>query len=175
MGQTYRKLDDPVHARALYRQFLDEAPANHPARAQAERVLRELDEAANNAAANSAAANRAAANDAAANHAAAKPNGAIVATAIDVRARAQPRRRALRIAGITIGIAGVALLGGGVGAQVAADGNARELNRLDQTGGPYDPDKLAAYTRDRSAAGACFGVGGALAATGIVLLAVSAR
>ncbi|HZS41195.1 MAG TPA: hypothetical protein VFF06_30405 [Polyangia bacterium] len=166
IGQTYRKLGDPAHARQLYRQFLDEAPADHPARAQAERVLRELDEAVQNAPPPAAAAPALAPKNAPA---------ASVSLAAPARADARPRRRALRIAGITLGVAGVALLGGGVGAAVDADDNARELNRLDQSGGRYDPGRYAAYTRDRTVEGVCFGLGGALAAAGIVLVSVSAR
>jgi tetratricopeptide (TPR) repeat protein len=172
IGQTYRKLGDPENARALYRKFLDEAPPTHPSRPQAVLVMRELDEAVQHPSPlrteplppstfTSRPVVRAAIVPAA------TPPARVDAT--------RSRRRALRIAGLTVGVAGLAFLSGGIGASVSANDLAGQLNRLDQTGGMFDPGKLADYDRDRAAAGACFGVGGALAATGIVLLAVSAR
>jgi tetratricopeptide (TPR) repeat protein len=172
IGQTYRKLGDPENARALYRKFLDEAPATHPSRSQAMLVMRELDEAVQHPAPLRT-----------------EPvppptftftptTRAVVVPAAAPVTRpdaARSRRRALRIAGITVGVAGLAFLSGGIGASVSANDLAGQLNRLDQTGGMYDPGKLADYDRDRAAAGACFGVGGVMAATSIVLFAVSAR
>ncbi|MGZ3405799.1 MAG: tetratricopeptide repeat protein, partial [Polyangia bacterium] len=45
LGQTYRKLGELREARDLYRQFLVEVRADDPARAQAQKVLAEIEEA----------------------------------------------------------------------------------------------------------------------------------
>lgn len=203
LGQSYRKLGDLPRARAMYRQFLDEAPASDPARPQVRQVLSELDAAIGKAppaaptpaattrepaapATNPPAAttNEPTAPATTANEPTSSPTttadtsppaAAALSAPPAVHAAAHPHRRALRIAGITVGIAGVGLLGGGLGAAFAADSTARDLDRLDQSGGLFDPGKDSAYHLDRTLEGVCFGVGGALAATGIVLLIVSAR
>jgi tetratricopeptide (TPR) repeat protein len=170
LGQTCRKLGELGRARDYYRQFLDEAPAGDPARPQARQVLEELDEALRRSPPEAAVAPASAA---AAAPADAEPEPRVGPPA--VRAAPHRHRRALQIAGITVGIAGVGLVGGGIGAAFAADATARDLNRLDRSGAPFDADKDAAYSRDRALEGAFLGVGGALALTGVVLLSVSAR
>jgi hypothetical protein len=84
-------------------------------------------------------------------------------------------RRAMRIAGITVGVVGIGLVGAGIGTAVAADGVARDLDALDHTGGVFDPSKDHAYTVDRTLSGVFFAGGAAFAATGAVLLIMSAR
>lgn len=86
-----------------------------------------------------------------------------------------PRRRALRIAGVAVGVIGVGLIGGGIGTAVIADGIARDLNSADRTGGAFDPAQDHAYSVDRALSTGFFVSGGALAATGAILLIVSAR
>jgi tetratricopeptide (TPR) repeat protein len=178
LGQTHRKLGDLARARDFYRQFLDEAPAGDPARPQARQVLEELDEALRRSPPPTAPPPSALPPTAPPPEAAAVPANAAPGPRVGppaVRATTHRHRRALQIAGITLGIAGVGLVGGGIGAAFAADNTARELNRLDQSGAPFDADKDAAYGRDRALEGAFFGLGGALAITGVVLLSVGAR
>jgi tetratricopeptide (TPR) repeat protein len=164
---THRKLGDFASAAAAYRQFLAEAPADDPQRPEVEELVDEL-------AAELRAhppSPKAADGDAVAP--AALPNAPprLIATA-------PPRRRgrpALRIAGLTVGSAGLAGLGVGIAFAVLADGSARDLNRLDRTGGPFDPAKDAAYHTDRTVEAATLAVGGAAVATGVVLYLVGRR
>ena len=95
--------------------------------------------------------------------------------AVQASAAAPRRRRGLRIAGIGVGALGLALLGGGVGASVAANGVAGDLNATDRAGGVFDPAQDRAYGFDRALAAGLFVSGAVLAATGAVLLVVSAR
>lgn len=89
--------------------------------------------------------------------------------------RPRPRQRALRIAGVTLTVAGVLMAAPAIGFGLAADGLARDLNTLDRTGGRFDPTKDSQYGSDRAAEGAFIGVGAACAATGVVLLIVGSR
>ena len=50
-----------------------------------------------------------------------------------------------------------------------------DLNRLDAAGGAFDPAKEDAYKLDRTLSGVFFGIGGALAVTGVVLVIVASR
>jgi hypothetical protein len=94
-----------------------------------------------------------------------------------VQATATPHRprRALRIAGIAVGAAGVGLVVGGIGVAVAADGVARDLNAADASGAAFDPAKDRAYSTDRALSITFFAGGAALAAAGGILLILSAR
>ena len=95
--------------------------------------------------------------------------------ALRASAPAPRPRRALRIAGIAVGAVGLGLVGGGLGAALAADGVARDLNATDRAGGVFDPSQDRAYSVDRALAIGLFAGGAVLAATGAVLLIVSAR
>ena len=92
------------------------------------------------------------------------------------RASPPPRpRRGLRIAGIALGVAGVALIGGGIGTTVAANGIAADLNAADHSGGIFDPSKDRAYTVDRALSIGLFAAGGAVVVAGTIALILSAR
>ncbi len=194
LGQTYRKLGELREARDMYRQFLAEVRSDDPARPQAQKVLAELEAAiraeppvprpATERPATAPATSKPATDEppptgpaeTAAPAAAAAPTPAPVAATPSVQTSApRPRRRALRIAGITVGVIGLALVGGGIGSAVAADHDARALDALDTSGAPFDPAKDHAYTVERTASTALFASGGVVAAAGIVLLVVGAR
>ncbi|MGZ3442413.1 MAG: tetratricopeptide repeat protein [Polyangia bacterium] len=192
LGQTYRKLGELREARDLYRQFLVEVRADDPARAQAQKVLAEIEEAIRTRPPPRAAppptpapspVAPATASDLPPTAATSPtppppvepPPPAVVAPSLAASAPPQRPRNALRIAGITVGVVGLGLVGGGVGTAVAADGVARDLSTLDHAGGVFDPAKDHEYTVDRTLSAVFFASGAALAATGAVLLIVSGR
>lgn len=195
LGQTYRKLGELREARDLYRQFLAEVRGDDPARPQAQKVLAEIEDAlrtqtpprAPPPSTTSSAPPPQAGAPASATElprvAAAPTTPPSVetpppVTAPSLSASAPPvhrPRRALRIAGITIGVVGIGLVGAGIGSAVAADGVARDLDALDHTGGVFDPSKDHAYTVDRTLSAVFFAGGAVCAAGGAVLLIMSAR
>jgi outer membrane biosynthesis protein TonB len=187
LGQTYRKLDELREARDMYRQFLRESHADDPARPEARKVLEEIEAAIRTQPAAPAPPPPPPPRVEAPSPAAPSPNAPsptaqpTVAPPVEpapptVITRAPHRpRRGLRIAGIVVGVVGIGLLGGGIGAAVAADDDARELNALDRAGGAFDPSKDRAYTVDRALSAGLFAGGALLAAGGAVLLIVSAR
>ena len=177
LGQSYRKLGELRAARDEYRQFLVDAPSDDPARPEARKVLAELEKAV---AASATPAPAVAPETPASTPAATAPTPALAPTlpaapSLRVTAPARPRRRALRIGGLLCSVAGAGLLAGGVGTAVAANRAARDLTSLDRSGGVYDSAKDRAYTLDRNLSIALFAGGAALAATGTILLIVSAR
>ena len=189
LGQTYRKLGELREARDYYRQFLAQVRGDDPARPQAEKVLAEIEEAIRAAPrpvepprhpapplAPAPAPIPAPAPTAPAAPVVTPPPAQVEPTPI-VHAAAPPHKahRGLRIAGIVVGVAGLGLVGGGIGTAVAADGIARDLNRADAAGAAFDPSKDRAYSLDRDLSIGLFAGGAALAATGAVLLIVSAR
>ncbi|HEY7957271.1 MAG TPA: hypothetical protein VII38_18320 [Polyangia bacterium] len=186
-GQTYRKLHDLVHARELYRRYLAQAAPEDPARAQVQQVLAELEaelrtqtKAAtppevppDSSLPPSAPSTAPPIAPSIASPAAPRPEASPPMAIEKPAAALRPKRsRALRIAGLTLGIAGVGALGGGLGAALAADQTARELNALDRNQGTFDGAKDDRYGIDRGLEGALFGVGAALSVTAIVLLVV---
>jgi tetratricopeptide (TPR) repeat protein len=202
IGQTYRKLGDFAHARDLYRKFLESAPADDAQRPEATAILSELEAwlrahpqaatpepaaetsapAAATARAPAAATGSAPATGAAAGSATGAPAGSASATGVPagsasvaaapVRAR---DRRGLRVAGIAVGALGVAALGGGLGAALAADGTARDLTNLDRAGGTFDPAKDSLYGSERGLEIGLLTVGAAATATGVTLLVLGRR
>jgi hypothetical protein len=173
VGQTYRKLGDLAKARASYQQFLVEAQAGDPKRPQVESLLAEIDEQIRlhpqpDSPPPVAPSSPAPAPTAASPPASAQPTVTLTPP--------PPRdRRGLRIAGLTIGSVGVALIGGGIGFAFIADSNARDLNALDRAGGVFDSGKDSAYTTDRALEATFFAVGAAATATGVVLYVVGRR
>ncbi|MDB4967645.1 MAG: TonB-dependent receptor [Myxococcales bacterium] len=173
LGQTYRKLGQLRDARDKYRQFLTAVPAGDPQRPQAEKVLSEIEETLQTQpqlpdppppppaepTATTTTTTTAA------------PAPAVVAE----RATPTRQKKRLRLGGIVLAVAGVGLVGGGIGTSVLANGAVNDLNKLDQTGGAFDPSKDDAYKLDRTLSAVFFGVGGALVATGIVLVIVASR
>jgi tetratricopeptide (TPR) repeat protein len=190
LGQTYRKLGEVREARDMYRQFLAEIRSDDPARPQAQQVLAELEEAIRHEPAPTGLSPKptpatpaessppATPPDEAPPIATPAPAVAPPAAAVQGQVQAPAARahhRGLRIAGLTLGIAGLGLLGGGIGAAVAAESNARDLNALDHAGGVFDASKDSAYTLDRTLEASFLSVGGALTGTAIVLLVLGAR
>jgi tetratricopeptide (TPR) repeat protein len=181
LGQTYRKLGELREARDLYRQFLAEVRADDPARPQAQKVLAEIEEAIRTqpppppVAPPPASEPPPAAATSPTPPPPVEPPPAVVAPSLAASAAPHRPRRALRIAGITVGVVGLGLVGAGVGTAVAADGVARDLSDIDHAGGVFDPSQDHEYTVDRTLSAVFFAGGAALAATGAVLLIVSAR
>ncbi len=174
LGQTYRKLGQLHEARDLYRQFLGESRADDPARPEARKVLVEIEDAIR------AQSPPPPAIESPPPSAPPSAGAAVVpplsATPPTVTASAPHRpRRGLRIAGAVVGVVGLGLLGGGIGTAVAANGEANDLNALDRAGGAFDPGKDHAYSLDRALSAGFFAAGAVVAATGAVLLIVSAR
>jgi tetratricopeptide (TPR) repeat protein len=179
LGQTYRKLGELREARDMYRQFLAEVHLDDPARPQAQKVLAELEEALRRQPPPEPPPEPAPSPPSppvAAPEPAPEPPS-VASTPPAVRASAAPRlmHRGLRIAGVTIGVVGLGLVGGGIGTAVAADGLAKDLNAADQAGAVFDPSKDRAYSLDRALSIGFLVSGCALTATGAILLVVSAR
>jgi tetratricopeptide (TPR) repeat protein len=195
LGQTYRKLGELREARDMYRQFLSAVRGDDPARPQAQKVLAEIEGAIRkepparepprdvprepageptNATPAPEVTPEAPASPPA-SPPAPPPVQAEPAPVVHAAAPIHRSHRGLRIAGIAVGVVGLGLVGGGVGAAVAADGIARDLNAADAAGAAFDPSKDHAYSLDRGLSIGFFAGGAALAATGAVLLIVSAR
>jgi tetratricopeptide (TPR) repeat protein len=178
LGQTYRKLGELREARDLYRQFLGESRTDDPARPEARKVLAELEEAIRTQSPppppTIESPPPSAPPPAAPPAVAPPPVEAAPPPTVTASAPHRPRR-GLRIAGVIVGVVGLGLLGGGIGSAVAADSDARDLNALDRTGGAFDPGKDHAYSVDRALAAGFFATGAVVAATGAILLIVSAR
>jgi tetratricopeptide (TPR) repeat protein len=172
LGQTYRKLHDLSSARDMYKKFLDDAPPEDPQRAQARQVLGDIEAELRSQPAPAPSP---------------VPKPAVVSAPVVAPVAPAPsavvaaprppkkRGRALQIAGITVGIVGLGLAGGGLGAAVLADDAARDLNTLDRNGGVFDSAKDDRYHLDRALEGALLGVGCALVVTGVVLVAAGSR
>ena len=187
LGQTYRKLGELREARDMYRQFLAEVHFDDPARQQAQKMLAELDDAIRKQPPPRAAElpPRAPEPPPQTSERApspqpepAPPPPVVTAPPPTVQASAPPRHarhHGLRIGGIAVGAVGLALVAGGIGTAVAADGVAHDLNAADQAGAAFDPSKDRAYTLDHGLSIGFFAGGAVLAATGAVLLIVSAR
>jgi hypothetical protein len=91
-----------------------------------------------------------------------------------------PRRpsRAILNAGIAVGAVGLAALASGIALGVEADSAERELSHLSASGGSWDAPHRALYRdgeREAVAATALYAIGGAAAATGLILSIVGAR
>ena len=186
LGQTYRKLGELREARDMYRQYLAAVPHDDPALPEARKVLAELERAIRAARPPEPPPPSPSTEPAPAPTpsppppampppSAAAPPPAVAPVAVHTNAPAHRSRRGLRIAGIAVGVAGLGLVGAGIGTAVAADGVARDLNTADRAGGVFDPAQDHAYAVDRALATGFFVSGAALAATGAILLIVSAR
>jgi hypothetical protein len=79
--------------------------------------------------------------------------------------------RGLRMAGITVGAAGVAVLGGGLVFNLMANNTAKDLNK----DGGYDPDKASTHSTYATLTWVGYGVGGACLATGALLYFLGSR
>jgi len=178
LGQTYRKLGELREARDMYRQFLAEVHIDDPARPQAQKVLAELEEAISREQPPPAPPPAAPVVVAPPTP---EPPPVVVAPAnapASATVHATAPRRAhtgLRIAGITVGLVGLGLVGGGIGTAVAADSAAKDLNAADQAGDFFDPSKDRAYTLDHALSIGFLVSGSALAAAGTILVIASAR
>ena len=180
LGQTYRKLGELREARDMYRQFLAEVRRDDPARPEAQKVLAEIEDSIKRAPPPPAQAPPPQEPIAppVPPPPAAEPAPAVAAApppTVTATAAAHRPRRGLRIAGIAVGVLGIALIAGGLGSAVAANGLAQDLNAADAAGAAFDPAKDRAYSVDRTASIALFAGGGAVTAAGAILLIVSAR
>ena len=164
VGTMYRKLGETAHARDLYRQFLDTAPADDPERTQAEEVLKELEEQLR-------------ANPPPPEPPPPPPPTPVVAPAPPptVTVAAHRPRRALVGAGIGLGIFGVLALGGGITTGALASSTANDLSSLDKSGGVIDPGTDSLYGTERTLEGVFLGIGAAATVTGVVLIIVGRR
>jgi tetratricopeptide (TPR) repeat protein len=172
IGTMYRKLGDLVHARDLYRQFLDSAPADDAERTQAEEVLKELEDQlrANPPPPEPPSPSPSPwPSPATTTATTAEPTATLRATP------PRPHRRALAGAGIATGVMGLACLGGGVASAVLANATANDLTALDRSRGVFDPGKDSLYNTERTLEGVFLGVGAALTVTGVVLVVLSRR
>lgn len=79
------------------------------------------------------------------------------------------------IAGAVVLVAGLGLIGGGIGCGVLAHSAAQDLSNDNKAGRPFDPAKESAGQTDQTIAGALYGVGAAAAVTGIIVLAIGAN
>lgn len=198
LGQTYRKLGELREARDMYRQFLSAVRSDDPARPQAQKVLVEIEDAIRTEPPAREPPARELPRDVAREPQREVPHEPMheptpaeatlpeapvslppvqpePAPVVQAAAPSHRRHRGLRIAGVAVGVVGIGLVGGGVGAAVAADDMARDLNAADAAGAAFDPSKDRAYSLDRGLSIGLFAGGAALAATGAVLLIVSAR
>ena len=132
----------------MYRQFLADVRADDPARPQAQKVLAEIEEAIRTQPTPRAAesprrlpSSRRSPSSRRRRPSSRRPSSQRRPPTVTTVAPAHPRRRALRIAGIAVGVVGLGFIGGGIGTAVAADGDARDLNALDRAGGAFDPSK----------------------------------
>src|SRR5260370_22440008 len=157
IGTMYRKLGDVAHARDLYRQFLDSAPADDAERTEAEEVLQELEDQLR---ANPPPP------EPAPPAAPATANATPVAT---VTAAPRRHRRAPTGAGIGIGVVGLLALGGGIASGVVANSTANSLTALDPSQMVFDPAQDSSYHTQRLLEGVFLGVGAALTVTGVGL------
>jgi hypothetical protein len=86
-----------------------------------------------------------------------------------------PKHPSLTIAGIAVGVVGVAALAGGIACGVLAQKNGDDLTHLDQTMGTFSSGKERAGKNEQLAEGVLLGVGGAALITGAVLIALDQR
>jgi hypothetical protein len=89
---------------------------------------------------------------------------------LDVRAG-----RTLRVAGIAVGVVGVAALAGGIACGVLAQQNADDITKATQMMGTYPSAKDATGKSEQIAEGVLLGVGGAAVVTGVVLVVMGQR
>jgi tetratricopeptide (TPR) repeat protein len=83
--------------------------------------------------------------------------------------------RTFKIAGVAVGVAGLALVAGGIVAGVLAKQNADAISKADANHQPYDPAKYSAYQNDLVASGVLIGVGAAATITGTTLAIIGMR
>jgi tetratricopeptide (TPR) repeat protein len=189
LGQTYRKLGELREARDMYRQFLAEVRADDAARPQAQKVLAEIEDALRAQPPSAAPPPSTAPPPVSAP----PPPFAVtpappvepppVATAapppaapsLRAEAPAHHRQHALRIAGVTVGAIGLACIGVGIGMAVDASATADRINAADASGAAFSSADDRAYATDRGVSAGFLAGGAAFAATGAVLLIVSAR
>ncbi|MGZ3438894.1 MAG: tetratricopeptide repeat protein [Polyangia bacterium] len=81
----------------------------------------------------------------------------------------------LKIAGITVGAAGVALTVGGIVAGVMASSAAHDLSSADANHQPYDPRRYATYQTNLISSGVLIGVGAIAVISGTTLAVVGLR
>jgi tetratricopeptide (TPR) repeat protein len=173
LGQTYRKLHDLGRAREMYQQYLAVTPPDDPSRVQAQQVLSDIEVEL-----------RSQPQQPPPEPVPPPPTTVTPSTppapltSTTVSAAPPPKKKknkALIASGIVLGVVGLALVGGGAGAALLADGLAQDLNNLDARRGTFDPAKDDQYKLDRSLEGGLLGAGVVLAVTGVILVAVGAR
>jgi tetratricopeptide (TPR) repeat protein len=98
----------------------------------------------------------------------------VVTPAVVVKAPPRNGKRE-RVAGLVVGLGGVALLGAGVGLGVAALDAQNKLSKLASAMGSWSPEQANLYStgrNDAAAATALYVVGGVAVGTGVVLYAI---
>jgi tetratricopeptide (TPR) repeat protein len=89
-----------------------------------------------------------------------------------------PSGRGPKVAGIVVGVAGIGLLGAGIGLGVASLDAQNKLSTLASQMGSWSPEQSKLYNAgktDAAAATALYVVGGAAVATGVILVAVGVK
>ena len=177
LGQASRLDHQYEQALYFYRTYLRLLP-DAPNRADVEQRIGELQPLAEEERTQKAAQSVKAAKDAAeaaeAARAAAAPPPAVV-SAPPPAATPGPSGRPLRIAGLTLGIVGVAALGTGAGLGGAALSAQSQLSKLARDMGAWSPSQADLYHRGQAeawSATALYVVGGAALAGGVVLYLV---
>lgn len=85
------------------------------------------------------------------------------------------RGRGLEVGGIVVGVAGLGLIAGGIGAGVLSQNAANDISRADLNHQSYDAGKYTTYQNDRVVEGVLIGVGAAAVVTGTVLAIVGVK
>jgi tetratricopeptide (TPR) repeat protein len=88
------------------------------------------------------------------------------------RSEAPRAGRSATLAGIVVGVAGLALVGGGIACGVLGNQAADELSALSRDARPYDPSLARRFDTDRALEGALLGIGAAAVVTGVALVVV---
>jgi hypothetical protein len=83
--------------------------------------------------------------------------------------------RTKKIAGLVVGIAGVAMIGAGIALGVLAKQAGDDLTRLNDAGGPFDKSKEQSGMLDQTLSGVMLGIGAGAVAVGVVVAVLGLR
>jgi tetratricopeptide (TPR) repeat protein len=172
MAQCYRQLGDYQNAALQLRAYLRETP-DAPNRTELRRLLTEIEQKADQARAKANAKSAADAEKARAEH----ERTRTTTPTEPARAAAPPAHpgRTKQIAGLVVGVAGLGLVGGGIGLAVIAKNEGDQLTAAARDHGIFDWDKQQAGKQHQVIGDVLLGVGGAAVATGVVLFVLGRR